>query len=163
MSKLKNMRVIEIPKFRAISSGPRTLDEIFSTGGFDEWCGAHEELLFHALCEPVDFLWHENNDINHSVLIKALKEGVTKQQTTPWEIINFPGGIFLVATADETSMDDINETVSGMLEWIADSGVFEYGDFPESGMCNMPGNRKIDSALRIAQQQIFLPLKLVEK
>ena len=163
MSKLKNMRVMEIPKFRAVSSGPQTLDDIFGAGGFDEWCGAHKKLLREALYEPLDFLWHENNDINRTVLAKALKDGVTAEDTAPWEIINFPGGIFLAATADETSMDDINETVSGMLEWIQSSGVFEYGDFPESGMCNMPGNQKIDDALGIAQQQIFLPLKFIEK
>ena len=161
MSRLQNMRVVEIPVFRAVSSGPRTLDDIFGPGGFDEWCSAHEELLREALYEPLDFLWHEDNDINRTVLAKALKDGVMPQQTAPWEIFNFPGGIFLVATADENNMDDINETVSGMLEWIDSSGVFEYGDFPESGMCNMPGNKTIDSAQGIAQQQIFLPVRMI--
>jgi hypothetical protein len=34
MSKLKNMRGIEIPKFRAVSSGLKTFDEIFGENGF---------------------------------------------------------------------------------------------------------------------------------
>jgi len=29
MSKLKNMRAIEIPKFRAVSSGIKTLEQLF--------------------------------------------------------------------------------------------------------------------------------------
>jgi hypothetical protein len=68
--------------------------------------------------------------------------------------------MFLVATGDETNKDDLEETVSCMMEWIKNSNVFEYGDFPKSGMCNMPNaNGAIDKALGIAQQQIFLPLK----
>lgn len=43
MTKLRNMRVIEVPRFRAVSSGEKTLDEIFGEGGFDAWCGAHPE------------------------------------------------------------------------------------------------------------------------
>ena len=43
MTKLRNMRVIEIPRFRAVSSGEKTLDEIFGEDGFDAWCGAHPE------------------------------------------------------------------------------------------------------------------------
>ena len=42
--------------------------------------------------------------------------------------------------------------------------VFEKGDYPVSGMCNMPnGNGVIDKALGIAQQQIFLPLRFISK
>ena len=74
--------------------------------------------------------------------------------------MEFPGGMFLVATGDESDSADLEETVSGMFAWIEDSDVFEYGDFPISGMCNMPNpDGAIDKALGIAQQQIFLPLK----
>lgn len=47
-----------------------------------------------------------------------------------------------------------------MMTWIENNDVFEYGDFPKSGMCNMPNaDGAFDKALGIAQQQIFLPLK----
>ena len=98
MSKLQNMRGIEIPKFRAVSSGAKTFDELFGENGFCKW------------------------------------------------------------------IDDLNEAVSCMTDWIKNSGVFEYGDFPKSGMCNMPNvNGAFDAALGIAQQQIFLPIKLRAK
>lgn len=69
MSRLRNMRIVEIPAFRAVSSGEGTLDEIFSPGGFDEWIGAHGDLILPSLYEPNNFLWHEDNDIDRSVLI----------------------------------------------------------------------------------------------
>jgi len=51
-----------------------------------------------------------------------------------------------------------------MFRWIEASDLFEYGDFPKSGMCNMPnGGGAIDKALGIAQQQVFLPIKFRKK
>ena len=165
MSKLKNMRLVEIPRFRAVSSGARTLGEIFEgEGSFSSWADAHSHLLEKHIFEPLDFLWHEDRDIDRSVWILAVRDEVTEEDTAPYEIVEFPGGMFLVATGDENDSADLEETVSGMFDWINSSGVFEYGDFPISGMCNMPNpDGAIDKALGIAQQQIFLPLKFREK
>ena len=61
MSKLQNMRIIEIPKFRAVSSGPKTLNEIFGDGDtFHVWIKEHKNLLIEHIFEPQDFLWHED-------------------------------------------------------------------------------------------------------
>ena len=165
MSKLQNMRAIEIPKFRAVSSGPKPIDQIFGeTSDFLTWVKNHESMLKKHIYEPQDFLWHENNDINQSVWVIAINDDVTEANTTPYEIIEFQGGMFLVATADENDNDDLNETVNCMLEWISKSDVFEKGDYPISGMCNMPNpDGVIDKALNIAQQQIYLPLKFSTK
>lgn len=164
MSKLQNMKVIEIPKFRAVSSGSKTFDELFGKDGFSDWCSANRHLMKDLIYEPSDFLWHEGEKhtygFGQNVWIFAVHDNVSSKDTAPHEIIEFPGGIFLVATGDETSNEDLNETVDAMMQWIENSDIFEYGDFPKSGMCNMPnGYGKIDKALGIAQQQIFLPLK----
>jgi hypothetical protein len=161
MSKLHNMRAIEIPAFRAVSSGENTLSGLFGPGdSFSAWVDSHKSLFKRHIFEPQDFLWHEDQDIDRSVWILAINDGVTASDTAPYEIIEFPGGMFLVATADESDGDDLEETVGGMFAWINGSEVFEYGDFPKSGMCNMPNpDGAIDKALGIAQQQIFLPLK----
>lgn len=165
MSKLYNMRAIEIPKFRAVSSGAMPIEEIFGEGSeFLAWVRSHPHLLKTHIYEPQDFVWHENRDIRQSVWILAIREDVTEADTVPYEIIEFPGGMFLVATADENDEDDLNETVNGMVAWIDGSDVFEMGGFPVSGMCNMPNpDGAIDRALQIAQQQIYLPLKFRRK
>lgn len=65
-----------------------------------------------------------------------------------------------MATGDEKDSQDLNGTIDCMRTWIDRSDVFAYGGFPQSGMCTMPDpGGKADSALGIAQQQIFLPLK----
>ena len=162
MTKLQNMRIVEIPKFRAVSSGPKPLQAIFDgPDSFDSWIKAHRHLLAGHVFEPQDLLWHEERKIDKSVLIVPVKADVQAADVAPYSIIEFPGGIFLVATGDEKDDADLNETVSNMLEWIENSPVFEYGDFPESGMCNMPNPDGLaDRVLNIAQQQIFLPLKI---
>ena len=165
MSKLQNMRAVEIPKFRAVSSGTKTLDQIFGAeSSFLKWVKSHESLLKKHIYEPQDFVWHENKDVNKSVWVLAVNDDVTEADTAPYEIIDFKGGMFLVATADENDNDDLNETVNCMVKWINNSDVFEMGDYPISGMCNMPNpDGAIDKALNIAQQQIYLPLRFCTK
>lgn len=66
------MRLVEIPRFRAVSSGEHTLDEIFGReSSFQAWLKAHGHLLKKHLFEPCDFLWHEDRDIDRSVWILA--------------------------------------------------------------------------------------------
>ena len=163
MSLLQNMRVIEMPKFRAVSSGPQTLEELFGPQSrFSAWVDGHRQLLKTHIFEPSDFLWHENRNVDTSVWAVAVRDEVAPADTEPYEIIEFPGGMFLVATCDESNRADMEETVGCMRTWIRNSGAFTYGGFPESGMCNMPNpDGRIDKALGISQQQIFLPLRFV--
>ena len=164
MSKLNNMRGIEIQKFRAISSGPKTLNELFGENGFSTLVKQHQNLLVKHMYEPTDFLWHEDKEITwesgRNIWILAIKDDVTETDTAPYEIFEFPGGMFLVATGDEKDNEDLEETINCMFTWINTSDIFEYGDFPKSGMCNMPNPDGVfDKSLGIAQQQIYLPLK----
>lgn len=159
------MRGIEMPKFRAVSSGPKTLDELFGEGGFAEWVENHSHFIQKHIYEPSAFLWHEGKKETwgqgQNVWIHVIKDEVTQADVNPYEIIEFPGGLFLVATGDENNSNDLNETVNCMMAWIEDSDVFEFGDYPISGMCNMPNpDGAFDKTLGIAQQQIYLPLKL---
>ena len=165
MSKLHNMRAVEIPKFRAVASGAKTLAELFGgEGSFLSWVNKHKKLFKEHIYEPQDFLWHENQDVNKSVWVLAINDDVSETDVEPYGIIEFPGGMFLVATGDEKDNNDLEETIGCMRAWINNSEVFEYGDFPQSGMCNMPNpDGAIDTALGIAQQQIYLPLKFRSK
>jgi len=156
------MRLIEIPKFRAVSSGLKTFDELFGANGFCSWVDIdNAHIIKKQIFDEAGFLWHEGDK---NILIRAIKDDVAKEEVLPYEIIEFPGGMFLVATGDETDNDDLEETISCMMDWIKNSDVFEYGDFPKSGMCNMPNaDGIIDETLGIVQQQIFLPLKFRAK
>jgi len=162
MSKLKGVRVIEIPPFRAVSSGPDTFGNLFGEGGFDQWIGAHEQIIKTSVYgHAYDFMWHENDDADQTVWIWAVKDEVTEADCAPYALIEYEGGIFVVATADENDNKDLSETVSGMIKWIEKSGVFERDERPgHRGMGHMVGCGKVQEALGFAQQEIFLPVKL---
>ena len=55
MSKLQNMRLVEIHRFRAVSSGIRPLEEIFFVeNSFSQWVDAHSQLMKKHIFEPQD-------------------------------------------------------------------------------------------------------------
>lgn len=162
MSFLQNMCVVQMEPFRAVSSGSCSFAKIFGPGGFEEWIQAHSSIVQRQLWARPNFLWHdgprETWGRGLNTQIYAVRDDVTQSDVAPYPLITFPGGLFLVATANEADESDLQETVAQMFAWIERSPVFSYGDFPASGMCNMPG-RCADALLGIAQQMIFLPLK----
>ena len=160
MTKLNGLRIIEIPSFRAISSGQQAFAELFGEGGFDQWMGAHSDLVKDLCYAAPDFMWHEEDDIDKTVWIWAVKDGATEADAAPYELIEYEGGMFAVATADENDSKDIDKVFGGMLKWIKKSGVFERDERPgHRGMCHMVGCGAINKALGVAQQEIFLPVK----
>ena len=164
MTKLQNMRVIEIPPFRAVSSGPDTFANIFGEGGFDKWLGSHGHLFKDILYAHPDFMWHEEDDSDKTVWIWAVKDDVTEEETAPYGIIEFEGGMYLVATGNEDDSKDLGRTYKGMMKWIKKSKAFASGHRPgRYGMCHMTGCGAIQQALGFAQQEIFLPLKFKER
>ena len=164
MIKLQNMRVIEIPPFRAVSSGPDTFTNIFGEGGFDQWMQAHGYLCKDMGYAHPDFMWHEEDNIDKSVWIWAIKDDVKEEDCAPYEIITFEGGMYLVATGNEDDPKDLGRTVKGMVKWINKSGIFERDERSgHRGMCHMTGCGAIQQALGFAQQEIFLPIKLKEE
>ena len=95
---------------RQVSSGLKTFEEIFGAGGFSEWIDVRNvHLIQKQIYDEAGFLWHEGDK---NILIRAIKDNITEHDTYPYEIIKFPGGMFLVATADENDRDDLEETVS---------------------------------------------------
>ncbi len=137
MSKLKNMRGIEIPHFRAVSSGLKTFDELFGDNGFCEWIDVkNEHLIQKQIFDEAGFLWHEGDK---NVFIRAIKDNVTEGDVAPYEIIEFPGGMFLVATGDEKDNNDLEETIGCMMDWIKTAMFLNMATFPkaECVICQM--------------------------
>jgi len=163
MTKLQNMRVIEIPTFRAVSSGLSTSDEIFGEGGFEQWMQAHMNFVKMSIFgHAYDFMWPE--DETNCVWIWAVKDWVAEEDVAPYGLIEYEGGMFVVATADENDSRDLGKTVKGMVKWIDKSGVFVLDERPgRRGMGHMVGCGAIQEKLGIAQQEIFLPVKFKEK
>jgi hypothetical protein len=158
MSKLGNVRIIDIPKFKAVSSGIDTFDNIFNVNGFWNWIETHRRLIKNLVYASPDFMWHEEGK---SIWIWAIEDWVTEADTAPYKSIEFEGGIYVVATADENDSTDLDEVVNSMKKWIENSGVFEMDDRPgHRGMGHCIGYGSVNDAIGMSQQEIFLPVKL---
>ena len=74
--------------------------------------------------EPTEFMWYEGEretwGHDQNIRISAVKGHVKEEDVVPYEIIEFPGGTFLVATGDESNREDLNEnakSISWILSW----------------------------------------------
>ena len=167
MSKLAGVRVIEIPKFRAVSSGIDTFWNIFGEKSkFIKWMDSVKErkifknsIYGHAY----DFFWHVDNNMEKTIWIWAIEDWVTEADTTPYEIIEFEGGTYVVATTDMNDQADLNEVIGSITKWIEDSGVYEvHKRNGHDGMCHMIGGG-LDKTLGIDQYEIFMLVRIKSK
>jgi hypothetical protein len=160
MGKLNGLRIIEIPDFKAVSSGSQPFDILFNEDGFDKWMTANKHLLRECFYADPDFMWHEQE--GYATWIWAVKDNVTSADCVPYDLIEFKGGIYAIATADENDGADIGEVYNGMVKWIEDSSIFEMDGPPRYGMGHMVGVG-LTKELGWAQQEIFLPIKYKTK
>jgi len=120
-----DVRIIELPSVRMARSGSGSLD------AFDKWwsgVGAQDKSnLF-----PRDFMWF-NPQLNSLEWLYALPEGL--EDTAGYEVFDFPGGLYAVATCRD-AQPDINTTNGLIHEWVAQSETFE-----ESTEANDPHTR----------------------
>ncbi len=158
LKKSPEVHVFKIPKFRAVSSGYDTFENIFSDGGFHKWMGAHYHLVKNIIFDCADFMWHENGK---TVWIWAIADEVAESDAAPYEIIEFEGGLYAAAVSIDGD-DDINGRVyDGIKKWVEASG-FELDERPgHQALCNMiyPLN-EIKTALGYHQLEIYVPIKI---
>lgn len=160
IKKAPEVRIIELPKFRAVTSGYRTFDDIFSENGFDKWLGAHNNLIRNLLYASPDFMWNENGK---TVWIWAINDWVTDSDTAPYEIIEFEGGLYAAAISVDGDDDICGRVYNGIKNWIETSGFILDERQSHQTLCHMSNpTDEIKKGLGYHQLDIFVPIKLKE-
>jgi len=158
MKSAPEVHIVKIPDFRAISSGYQTFEDIFSEGGFEKWMDAHHHFEKKIIFDCADFMWHENGK---TIWVWAAADGVTEEDTAPYEIVDFEGGIYAAAVSVDGD-DDINGRVYvGIKKWVETSG-FELDERPfHQTLCNMIyPHDDLKKGLGYHQLEIYVPIKL---
>lgn len=159
MSKLDGVRIFEIPKFKAISSGFDTHDNVF--GKFQSCLKRFKSDNMIKNVPPYDapdLAMFEGDQVNW---FWAVEDWVTQADIAPYELTEFEGGIYVVGVADEHEPSDCGEVYNHILKWIENNGKFELDDRPgHRVMCHRIGCGNIEKALGMAQQEIFVPVKI---
>lgn len=157
LKKTPEVRIVQINKFKALSSGLDTIDNVM--GAFQEWQENHNHLVKKMMYDSPDFLWFE--DDMKAVWIWAVEDWVTEKDTTPYELIEFEGGLYAVAMSVDGDDDIGGRVYEGIKKWLETSG-FELDERPgHRTMCHMVNpTDEIKNALGYHQLDIYVPIKI---
>ncbi len=113
---MQNIRVINIPPLKVVSSGSITTMEELEA--FDKWWSSIDAKHYIT---PRDFMCF-NVKKNYMEWIFAIPEGHT--DTGGYELADFPGGLYAVGTSKDSEYDS-NEAKEIIRKWVTDSKCFE--------------------------------------
>lgn len=120
---MQNIRIIRLPEIRAAYSGPLVDDETFEK--FNNWFSIYHASLADELY-PRDFMWY-NERTNASEWFYALPAGAKEEELGGFEIVDFPGGLFAVASCLDADLDqaaDWMDTYEKLKKWASESEKF---------------------------------------
>lgn len=140
--KMQNIRVINIPPLKVVTSGSITTMEELEA--FDKWWSSIDVRNYIT---PRDFMWY-NSKKNCMEWIFAIPEGYT--ETGGYELMDFTGGLYAVTTSKDTE-EDCDEAKEYIHKWVADSNSFELS------------TRENDSVERYSMNHIITPKIFKEK
>lgn len=160
LKKVPEVRIVQINPFKAFSSGEDTIENVMGT--FLQWQEEHNNLVKKMIYGAPDFLWFEEN--MKAVWIWAVEDWVTKEDTAPYELIEFEGGLYAAAMSVDGDDDIGGRVYSGILKWVEDSG-FEIDERPghrTMGHMLNPTD-EIKKALGYHQMDIYVPVKIRDR
>lgn len=153
--KVPDIMIVRLPPFRAVTSGPLTFEELFG-GGFGPWQESHSHLFKPVIFDCPDFLCGKDGK---AAWIWAIKDDVTETDTQPYDIIEYPGGLYAVAVSvdgDGESHDRVRSKTEKWLEstnFIIDSGRELMGHM-------IYVDDEIKQGLGYHQMNLYAPIKL---
>lgn len=162
--KIPDVMVIRIPPFRAVTSGEQTFEDIFKEGGYMFQLWQHYPLYRPVIFDCLDFML-VNED--KATMVCAVKDNVRKEDVSPLQLIDFPGGLYAMAVSIDEDDESIKKVQDKIFQWV-ESTNFE-ADKNRSFMFNMPYldeeniyQKDIEKGLGYRQMQRYVPIKLKE-
>lgn len=157
LKKAPEVRVVEIPRCRMVSSGYfNDLGEVL--GSFDIWFSECDKMRKGISFSPLDFMFFEAD--GRGMWLYAVEDWVTEKDTNGYGIIEFEGGLYANAVSINGDDDIGGRVYMGIKEWIDNSG-FELDEREgHRTMCHMIVGEKMNHGLGYKQLDIFVPIKL---
>ncbi len=113
---MQSIRIIKIPQLKVVSSGAITNMEEFEA--FDKWWS---EIDVSHYITPRDFMWYNEKE-KCMEWVFAVPDNY--DNFNRYKLVNFPGGLYAVATSKDTE-EDCNNTKEQIRKWVIESGCFE--------------------------------------
>lgn len=154
-NKIPDIMIVRIPKFRAVTSGLISFEELFG-GEFEPWQEAHNHLFKPVIFDAADFLCEKGGKVEW---IWALRDEVTKADVSPYEIIEYPGGLYAVAVSVDGDGESNNKVRNKTERWL------ERTNFVIDKERGLMGHMiyvddEIKEGLGYHQMNLYTPIKL---
>lgn len=156
-NKVPDIMIVRIPKFRAVTSGLMTFEELFG-GGFGPWQEAHNHLFKPVIFDSPDFLYGKDGKAEW---IWALKDEVTEADTHPYEIIEYSGGLYAVAVSVDGDGESHNRVRRKTEKWLESTNFIIDSDRELMGHMIYVDD-EIKEGLGYHQMNLYAPIKLRE-
>ncbi len=154
-NKVPDIMIVRIPKFRAVTSGLMTFDELFG-GDFGPWQEAHNHLFKPVIFDSPDFLYGKDGKAEW---IWALKDEVSETDTHPYEIIEYPGGLYAVAVSVDGDGESHDRVRSKTEKWLESTNFILDSERELMGHMIYVDD-EIKEGLGYHQMNLYAPIKL---
>jgi hypothetical protein len=156
--KIPDIMVVRLPKFRVVTTGAQTwdnwnkFDELMGWGWHEDRKGFFKDIIFNC----IDLLQFSDSGFEY---ILSVKDHVTEADASPWNIIEFPGGLYAMAVSIDDD-DESRQKVDGkMYKWL-ESTNFEFdGERKVMGAMAYEGG-DVKEGLGYTQFPRFIPIKV---
>jgi DNA-binding transcriptional MerR regulator len=153
--KIPDIMIVRIPCFRAVTSGLLTFDEIFG-GEFGPWQEAHNHFFKPIIFNSPDFLYGKDGK---AAWIWALKDEITEADTQPYEIIEYPGGLYAVSVSIDGDGESHNKVREKTEKWLENTN-FVIDNNRELAGHMIYVDDEIKEGLGYHQMNLYAPIKL---
>ena len=162
--KIPDIMVVRIPRFRAVTVGEQSWEDMFKNGGYMYQLWQHVNLYKNVIFDCFDFLLFKNDKAEW---ICAVKDNVADADVSPFKLIDFQGGLYAMAVSIDEDKDSLQKVEDKVGRWI-ESTNFEF-DKGRDVMFNMPylyeegkdtAYMDIEKGLGYKQMQRYFPIKL---
>jgi len=156
--------VVRVPRFRAVTVGEQSWEDMFKNGGYMYQLWQHVHLYKNVIFDCFDFLLFKNDKAEW---ICAVKDNVADADVSPFKLIDFQGGLYAMAVSIDEDKDSLQKVEDKVGRWI-ESTNFEF-DKGRDVMFNMPylyeegkdtAYMDIEKGLGYKQMQRYFPIKL---
>ncbi|MDE6320052.1 MAG: MerR family transcriptional regulator [Lachnospiraceae bacterium] len=152
--KVPDIMIVRIPKFRAVTSGAMSYEDIF--GKFQLWQEAHNDFYKPIIFDAPDFLCDNNGNLEW---IWRIKDEITAADTAPYEIMEHPGGLYASAVSIDGDDESGNKVLQKIQKWIEKTN-FVIDDSRATSVHMIYTDDEIRKGLGYHQLNFYAPIKL---
>lgn len=157
--KIPDVMIIRMPKFLALTSQYQNYGELFNEDSLLFWIGRHRNLGKNVIFDCADFLCRRYD--GKFKWLYSVREWVNEIDISPYEAIEFEGGLYASAVCIDGEDDSIMKVENKILKWLEKTNFIL--DRERDIMGNMTYNDdEIKKGLGYEQLQRYIPIKLKE-